>query len=133
MERWEEAERAFSKALERDLDHAAAHRGMAATQVAQERYIEAIDSALRAVELERNHPYSHYYLGAALAGNAQTDIAVQVFLTCLELDENHLGAHKGLITAYEKLGYADEVQKHQEHVKHLESAALLQSQLRDLR
>jgi cytochrome c-type biogenesis protein CcmH/NrfG len=133
MQRWDDAERAFGKALERDEQHIDSQCGMAETRLGQQRYREAVDTALRAIDLDSTRQQAHYLLGAALLGDGQAEIAAEVFETCLKLNPNHVDAHKKLAEACEVLGDTSAASQHRDIAQKLESAALLQQQLSDYR
>ena len=104
MERWEEAERAFSKALDRDPEHANSHLGQARTRLGQERAEAAVEAALRSVELSPERPAGHFWLGVALAEAGQPEDAVGVFETLLRQYPRDRETLKKMIEVLDALG-----------------------------
>ncbi len=94
--RWEDAERAFRKALDIDGDSAAAHLGLAIALVRLKRDREAAVEALDAVGLEHHLPLGHYWLGVALARGANLQRAVLAFETALSMAPGLAAAHRWL-------------------------------------
>jgi tetratricopeptide (TPR) repeat protein len=107
MSRWEEAERAFKKAIERDARLALAWRGMTAVHLSQQRFPDAVQAALRAVELERKSPQGHYLLACALTEDGQYRLAIASCDTCLEVAPEHVGALQLAIKLHERGGHHD--------------------------
>ena len=85
MKRWDDAARAFAKAIELDSDCARAYHGLAVSLVAQERFSEAADRALTAIGLQYHLPLAHYHLGVARARSGDRARGRQAFETCLRL------------------------------------------------
>ncbi len=104
MERWEEAERAFTKALDRDPDHANSHLGLARTRLGQERAETAVEAALRSIELNSERPAGHFWLGVALVEAGQPEDAVGVFETLLRQYPNDRETLKKMIDVLDALG-----------------------------
>ncbi len=76
---WEEAERAFRRALEIDGDSAAAWCGLATALLRRDQPAEAAESALRALGLQHFFPAAHFQLGIALARLGWPGRAAQAF------------------------------------------------------
>jgi tetratricopeptide (TPR) repeat protein len=98
MWRWEDAERAFEKALAIDGDSAYAYLGLAAVRPRQRRSREAAEQALVAVGLQHFLPLGHYCLGVALARLRRLDRAVLAFETALTMAPGLLNAHRWIAT-----------------------------------
>jgi len=98
MRRWEDAERAFEKALAIDGDSAYAHLGMAVVRLRQRRSREAAEQALVAVGLQHFLPLGHYCLGVALARLRRLDRAVLAFEMALTMAPGMLNAHRWIAT-----------------------------------
>jgi predicted AlkP superfamily phosphohydrolase/phosphomutase/tetratricopeptide (TPR) repeat protein len=77
LERFEDAGRAFEKALELDPDDPEAHFGMALVFLSMNRNQMAIDNLLRSVEIIYQQPAAHYYLGLAFTRVGNRDAAVR--------------------------------------------------------
>lgn len=98
--RWEDAERAFRKALDIDGDSAQAHLGLAASLVRMKRHQEAAAEALEAVGLEHHLPLGHYWLGVALARMANLQRAALAFETALSMAPGLAAAHRWLASIH---------------------------------
>ncbi len=98
MRRWEDAERAFERAVDIDGDSAYAHLGMAVVRLRQRRSREAAEEALLAVGLQHFLPLGHYCLGVALARLRQLSRAVLAFETALAMAPGMLNAHRWIAT-----------------------------------
>ncbi len=102
MRRWGEAKRAFSKALQLDVDSALAHHGMAVVHLAENNFEAAADAALTSTGLKHNSPQAHYHLGVALARLGNTVEAVVAFSNCVDQDADNQSAHQWLAELYDK-------------------------------
>jgi tetratricopeptide (TPR) repeat protein len=98
--RWEDAERAFRKAIDIDGDSAHAHLGLAASLVRMKRYQEAAAAALEAVGLEHHLPLGHYWLGVALARMANLQRAALAFEMALSMSPGLAAAHRWLASIH---------------------------------
>jgi tetratricopeptide (TPR) repeat protein/arylsulfatase A-like enzyme len=83
--RWTDAERAFRRALEIDMDSPPAYAGLAIAARRQGRPQEAAEQALRAVGLQHFFPSAHLQLGLALAELGELPRAAQALETCLAM------------------------------------------------
>lgn len=93
---WEEAERAFTKALELDGDCTRAHHGLAVAALARNRFARAAEHALDAIGLRFDEPFAHYHLGVALTRSGDPTRGRQAFETCLRLDPKNQPARRWL-------------------------------------
>lgn len=120
MGRWEDAERAFRKALDIDGDSPYAHLGMAVVRLRQRRSREAAEEALLAVGLQHFLPLGHYFLGVALARLRQLSRAVLAFETALTMAPGLLNAHRW-IAAIEGMpgGNAEKAAEHRRKAQEL--------------
>jgi predicted AlkP superfamily phosphohydrolase/phosphomutase/Flp pilus assembly protein TadD len=96
LERWEEAERAFLRALDLDEGLARAHHGLAVMCLGRRRWQDAAEAALKAVGLDACRPLAHYHLGVALARLGEVDGATRAFEMCLRLRPGTIDAHRWL-------------------------------------
>ncbi|QFU77661.1 tetratricopeptide repeat protein [Halioglobus maricola] len=127
--RWEQAERAYRKALQRDPQHAEAHRGMAATRLGQRDFLACIDSALTAIDLDRNQPQAHYFLARALAATERPDTAIAAYETTLELNPDHTDARQQLLILLEQQGFTEEAERHRAKLIRQEALAAVSKQM----
>jgi predicted AlkP superfamily phosphohydrolase/phosphomutase/tetratricopeptide (TPR) repeat protein len=93
LQRWEEAEAVFAKALEVDPDNPHAHLGMCRMYLRRRDHAAAVRSALEALERLYHYPLAHFFLGVALRGMKEYRRAVGAFRTALSLNPNFPHAH----------------------------------------
>jgi predicted AlkP superfamily phosphohydrolase/phosphomutase/Tfp pilus assembly protein PilF len=101
---WQEAERAFRRALEIDGDDVQAYDGHGSALYAQGRYDEAVEQFTRSVALTWERAAAHLQLGRALAAAGDLDGAVERLRTALELDPTLRPAQEYLATVYRARG-----------------------------
>lgn len=100
LKTWDEAERAFRRALVIDPVNAAAHHGLGKALLRQQRYMESVDSVLRAVSLRYYFPAAHYHLGEALARLDRHERAAQAFEVAVSQAPGMRKAHRWLAELY---------------------------------
>ncbi len=83
LRRWQDAERAFERTLERDPGSALAHQGLARVYLRQGRFEEAAQCALASIGCRHDLPQSHFLLGVALTRLDRRERAIQAFETSL--------------------------------------------------
>lgn len=132
LDRLDDAERGFAKALERDSAHAEAQLGMARVLLARGEVDRAVDHALNAVECNRQLAAGHYWLGRALVAAGRPDSAAAAFETLLQLRPGFVTARKELADVLERLGRNNEARQHREHVRTLEQHARMTASTREL-
>jgi tetratricopeptide (TPR) repeat protein len=93
LQRWDEAEEAFTAALECDEDNPVAHDGLAQVRLAQDAPQAAAEHALRAVGLMHFFPAAHFHLGEALERTHRPAEALAAFETSLQLGYLPRAAH----------------------------------------
>lgn len=101
--RWADAERAFARAIEIDPHSEAAHDGMAAALLGQNRNEEAAAHALRAVGLLHHFPAGHFRLGVALVRLKDYQRAAQAMEVAVSMRPGMLDAHRYLAALYMSL------------------------------
>jgi predicted AlkP superfamily phosphohydrolase/phosphomutase/tetratricopeptide (TPR) repeat protein len=102
MRRWEDALRAFQKALNIDGDSTHAHAGLAATLLRLGRPNDAADQALQAVELQQHFPRAHFLLGIALARLNLYGRAVEAFKETIRQSPGMIQAHRWIARIYSR-------------------------------
>ncbi len=102
MKRWEDAYRAYRKAIEIDGDSALAHEGVAAALLRLGRPTGAAEHALIAVGLLHHFPRAHLRLGVALMRLRMYERAVEAFETCVKIAPRSVAAHRRLASIYTK-------------------------------
>jgi tetratricopeptide (TPR) repeat protein len=104
LRRTDDAERAFSRALEIDGDSPEAHVGLAMVRLRQRRNEEAAEQALLAVGLQHYLPLGHHYLGVALARLGHRGRAVLAFEAAASIMPGLVAAHRWLATLFMQPG-----------------------------
>jgi predicted AlkP superfamily phosphohydrolase/phosphomutase/tetratricopeptide (TPR) repeat protein len=93
MQRWEEAEKIYSKALEIDPDNPHAHIGMCRLSLHRRNYTAAAEAALESLQRLYWNPVGHFLLGMALTGMRDYERAAEAFRAALALNPNYRQAH----------------------------------------
>jgi Flp pilus assembly protein TadD len=101
LREWEEAERAFGKALELDGDNDRAWHGLAAAALGRGQFERAAELALRAVGLRGSYAEAHYHLGVALSRLGRPEDAAVAFRRSVALQPNLLAAYRRLLDLYD--------------------------------
>lgn len=100
--RWEDARRAFQKALDIDPDSAEAHDGLGVAYRCQGRPAEAVHEHMQSIGLLHHRPQTHIHLGLALAEVGQIDWAIRAFEVALEQNPHNPLPHQCLAQLYER-------------------------------
>jgi predicted AlkP superfamily phosphohydrolase/phosphomutase/tetratricopeptide (TPR) repeat protein len=101
LREWPEAERAFRKALELDVDHARAWHGLASAALGRGDFERAAELALRAVGLRGDYAEAHYHLGVALARLGRPREAAVALRRSVALRPNLLAGYRRLLDLYD--------------------------------
>ena len=101
LNRFEEAENAFLKALEFDEFHPNALMGLSRTYVKQKHFKKAIDFARQATGLKFQFPLAHFFLGLGRKGTRDFDGAIKSLNTAIQQNPNFAEAHRALASIYE--------------------------------
>ncbi len=96
LDRYKDAQRILSRALNLKDDHAHAHHALSLALLRQDKFEEAALSALQAIELIRNFPKAHYTLGEALEKLGKTEEAKKAYEFSLHLSERNKRAEQAL-------------------------------------
>jgi tetratricopeptide (TPR) repeat protein len=94
LKRFEDAGRAFEKALELDPDDPEAHFGQALVFLSMNRNQMAIDNLLRSLEMVYQQPAAHYYLGLAFTRVGNRDAAMRALEISLKQQPENPEASK---------------------------------------
>lgn len=94
LRRLPEAEKCFRRALELDVDSAAAYQGLSSLHLRRREYGLAIDAALDAVQRLHHLPTAHLNLGIALAREGQYDQALVALRRALGMSPELIAAHR---------------------------------------
>jgi tetratricopeptide (TPR) repeat protein len=100
MKHWDDARRAFRKALEIDGDSAAAHDGLAGALLRLGKPTAAAEHALIAVGLLHHFPGAHHRLGVALTRLRMHERAIEAFETALKIAPMSVAPHRWLERIY---------------------------------
>ena len=103
LERWEEAEVAFERALQRDPDDAEALDGIGVVYHKTNRDAEAVLSHTKSIALVRNRSATHLHLGEALTQMERTGWAIEAFVEASRIAPWDATPHARLGDVYEKL------------------------------
>ncbi len=104
MTRWEDARRAYKRALKLDADSPAAYLGLAMVALSKRQNETAAEMALNAVGLEHHMPMAHFALGVALARMRQFDRARIAFEIAISVLPGLAPAHRWLGRIYSMPG-----------------------------
>ncbi|MBN2103239.1 alkaline phosphatase family protein [bacterium] len=111
---FEDAERAYFRALEIDPDSHIAHDGFAQVYLRQHQYEKAASYALNAVGLLHHFPLAHYHLGMALAKLNRYDRAIEALEVCAMMAPGYARVHRMLVHLYlRKLRQPENAARHQ--------------------
>jgi predicted AlkP superfamily phosphohydrolase/phosphomutase/tetratricopeptide (TPR) repeat protein len=120
LKMWDDAERAFGKAVEIDHDNAQAHLGLCQCHLARRRSLDAAEEALASVGLLYHQPQAHYYLGFALHRLGYIDQAVEALQVALSQNPNFVEPHKLLTYIYRfRIEDPEKAKHHRNQVKEI--------------
>ena len=94
--KYNDAKRAFTKALNIDDAEAGAYHGLAVCFLRQKDYENAIENALTAIGLLYHFPVAHYHLGEALFMSGRQKEAAEAFEVCLKMSPDFTKAQQWL-------------------------------------
>ncbi len=118
LRRYDDAERAFKKALAIHGDTATAYLGLSTVHRRQGRNQETADAALAAVGLIHRLPVAHFNLGVAMARSGSPDRAVLAFEMALKFSPQMFNAHRWLAAVYrQELDDSEKARFHQDQAK----------------
>jgi predicted AlkP superfamily phosphohydrolase/phosphomutase/tetratricopeptide (TPR) repeat protein len=96
LDRLDDAERAYTRALEFDEFHPNALMGLCRTHLERDDYARACEYGREAVGLKYHYPAAHYFLGLAKETTADIDGAVASYDVALAQNPNFPEAHERL-------------------------------------
>ena len=102
LERLDDAENAFLKALEFDEFHPNALMGLARTYVEKGHWQKAVDFGKQATGLKFHFPVAHYFVGKARNNIGDFDGAVKSLTTAVKQNPNFVEVHELLASIYRK-------------------------------
>lgn len=114
--RWEEARRAFERALALEPDSAQALDGLAELSLATGANEQAVEHALAAVEIAHFFPRAHFHLAQALHNLGKREAAVAAAELCLKQAPTHVPSREFLVELYELMGQRDLATPHRRHL-----------------
>lgn len=126
-QQFDDAERAFRRALEIDGDSPEAHLGLAQLHLRRRQNEDAAEEALVAVGLQHFLPLGHYSLGVALARLGHPHRAALAFETSVSMLPGLVNAHRWLAALHARPGG-----DHEKAVTHRKLAADLLKRRREL-
>ncbi len=116
---YQEAIKAYNKAIELDPKHAAAYGSRGAAYASIGNYQQAIKDSDSAIELEPRFAPAYYNLGVAYGMLGNHREAIKNFSRAIELNPNHALAYYNRAAAY------DELDNHDQAIKDVNNAAKL--------
>jgi len=123
-ERWEDAERAFNKALVIDPDDAVAHDGLGVAYRRQGRPALAVKEHMESIARLHYRPQTHIHLGLALGQVRRFKWAERAFHVALEMAPNNPVPHACLAELYERaFENKSKAEEHRRKAAELRSAA----------
>jgi predicted AlkP superfamily phosphohydrolase/phosphomutase/Flp pilus assembly protein TadD len=96
LQRWEDARRVFTTALQIDPEDVAAWNGLTVIHLQLEENEAAVEAALRSVAILFHQPQPHFWLGLALCRLTDWARAREALAVALKLAPNHQGALRQL-------------------------------------
>lgn len=99
-ERYEDARRAYERALHFDPAYAPALLGLARLALLEKQPAQATEACLRALESDYRNADTHFHLGVSLARAQHLREAITAFETSLKLDPGRWQAHAWLARLY---------------------------------
>jgi predicted AlkP superfamily phosphohydrolase/phosphomutase/tetratricopeptide (TPR) repeat protein len=103
LEQWDDAERAFELALERDPDDADAHEGIGRVYHKTDRHVESVLALTRSIALLRHRGSTHLLLGDALVQVERFAWAIQAYSDSARLSPRDPTPHDRLGELYERV------------------------------
>jgi tetratricopeptide (TPR) repeat protein/arylsulfatase A-like enzyme len=100
LQRYDEAEKCFRRALELHPDEAAAFQGLSTLHLRRRENVEAIDAALEAVQRLYHLPVAHLNLGIALVREGHHAEAEIAFRRAVQMKPDMIAAHRWLGALY---------------------------------
>lgn len=119
MHRFQRAEAAYEKALEKDPESAHAFQGLAVSLLRQGDYEGAAEQALNAIELLYFFPNAHYILGEALDKLELYPDAIGAYEVALRIAPGMIRAKKALAILYRKTNQIEKANALEEELKNL--------------
>jgi tetratricopeptide (TPR) repeat protein len=98
-----EAIAAYTKCLELDPEHAAAHINLGTLYYSRQDYVLAEQHYRKAVESDPRYALAHFDLGNVLDETGRLQEAIQAYRQAIQLAPTYADAHYNLALAYEKL------------------------------
>ena len=102
LNRLDDAERAFTKAMELDEYHANGLMGLCRTYLEKDQVDKALQLGRQAVGLKFHFPLGHYFYGCARQRSGDIEGAIQSLQTAIEQNPNFAEAHERLAKIYSK-------------------------------
>jgi predicted AlkP superfamily phosphohydrolase/phosphomutase/tetratricopeptide (TPR) repeat protein len=119
---WNDARRAFDRALELDPANPHALVGLSRVSLGERRFEEAAGFALAAIQRLHHYPLAHFLLGLALGRLNHFERALTAWETTLQLNPNYWPAHVRLARACRK-GAPRKAAFHREQVRRIRADA----------
>lgn len=131
LNRNEDAERHFNRAVELDPVNPHAHVGLCRIHLKRRHNRKAMEAASTAVRLQFHFPQGHYCLGVARHRAGRLKSAIGSFERAISQNPNFSQAHWRLARIYRRLGQDEPVQKHRWMASQIHQVRLQQRQERN--
>ncbi len=102
LTRWNDAEAAFGKALDHDIDSAPSHHGLGIALLRQRHFRDAAEALLTAIGLRFFFPFAHFHFGEALIHLQHYERAAEALEVCLSQAPGIEKARQLLVKLYNK-------------------------------
>ena len=102
LKQWNDAERAFKRALEIEAENPHAFLGLSRVYLARRRAKAAAEAAIKTLSLVYEYPMAHFCLGRALIMMKRHDEAETALLQAIAQNPNFRQAHSRLAMLYER-------------------------------
>ena len=123
LKNWEDATRAFRKAIKIDPENAHAQLGLARSLLLRRKNKMAARVALKAIGLMYHYPLAHYALAVALHRIGQVDRALEALRVALSQNPNFAEAHDRAAYIYEyRKNDAEQAKYHKAQARELRAA-----------
>lgn len=131
LKQWENAERAFNRALEIEPENPHAFLGLARVHLARRRPKPAAQAAIKTISLLYEYPMAHFVLGRALIQMRRYQEAKQAILIAIDQNPNFKQAHLRIALLYERqLKQPDNALFHRSQAKQINNQLIRQNKNR---
>ncbi|HHJ34551.1 MAG TPA: tetratricopeptide repeat protein, partial [Gammaproteobacteria bacterium] len=132
LKQWENAERAFNRALKIESENPHAYLGLARVYLSRRRPKPAAQAAIKTISLIYEYPMAHFCLGRALIQMKRYQEAETAILIAIKQNPNFKQAHTRIALLYERqLMQADKAREHRAVAKLISKEQIRQNKNRN--